>query len=96
MHLLTIFQEGASPTRAELPDGVHVVGSGERCRIRLPDRAVSERHAVLTLSGGRAFVEDMGSDTGTFVNALPVGRRTEVLPSTPVTSVGIRPPSTSR
>ena len=85
MHLLTIFQEGASPTRAELPDGVHVVGSGERCRIRLPDRAVSERHAVLTLSGGRAFVEDMGSDTGTFVNALPVGRRTEVLPSTPVT-----------
>ena len=85
MHLVTLFRDGAAPVRAELPAGVHVLGAGERCRVRLPGRGVAERHAVLTLAGDKAFVEDMGSDTGTFVNAVPVSQRTEVLPSTPVT-----------
>ena len=85
MHVLTIFREGAAPTRAELPDGVHVVGSGERCRVRLPAPGVSERHALLMLSGDKASVEDMGSDTGTLVNALPVAKRTSVTASTPIT-----------
>ena len=85
MHVLTIFRDGAAPTRAELPDGVHVVGSGERCRVRLPDPGVSERHALLMLSGDKASVEDMGSDSGTLVNAVPVARRTPVTASTPVT-----------
>ncbi len=85
MHVLTIFREGAAPTRAELPDGVHVAGSGERCRVRLPGRGVSERHALFQLSGDRATVEDMGSDTGTLVNAVPVAKRTPVTASTPIT-----------
>ena len=85
MHVLTIFREGAAPTRAELPDGVHVAGSGERCRVRLSGRGVSERHALFQLSGDRATVEDMGSDTGTLVNAVPVAKRTPVTASTPIT-----------
>ena len=71
MHLLTIFREGAAPSKAELEDGIYPIGSGERCRIRLPDRAVAERHAVLTLSGGKAFVEDMGSELGVSVIVAP-------------------------
>ena len=85
MHVLTVFREGAAPVRAELPDGVHVVGSGERCRVRLPDPGVSERHALFQLSGDKASVEDMGSDSGTLVNAVPVAKRTPVTASTPVT-----------
>jgi len=85
MHVLTVFREGAAPTRAELPDGVHVVGSGERCRVRLPAPGVSERHALLMLSGDKASVEDMGSDAGTLVNAVPVAKRTPVTASTPIT-----------
>ena len=85
MHVLTVFREGAAPVRAELPDGVHVVGSGERCRVRLPGRGVSERHALLMLSGDKASVEDMGSDSGTLVNAVPVAKRTPVTASTPIT-----------
>ena len=85
MHVLTVFREGAAPTRAELPDGVHVVGSGERCRVRLPAPGVSERHALLMLSGDKASVEDMGSDAGTLVNAVPVAKRTPVTSSTPIT-----------
>ncbi|MBR1588793.1 MAG: FHA domain-containing protein, partial [Kiritimatiellae bacterium] len=39
---------------------------------------VSERHALLMLSGDKASVEDMGSDAGTLVNAVPVAKRTPV------------------
>ena len=89
MHLLTIFQDGAPPSRAELPDGTYVIGSSERCRIRLPAPGVSERHAILTLAAGAARIEDMGSDTGTRVNAVPVGRRPVAV--TPSTLVSIGP-----
>ncbi len=85
MHLLTIFRDGAPPSRAELADGVYTVGSGEHCRIRLPARGVSDRHAILTLRGGAATIEDMRSDAGTLLNAVPIDRPAPVLPSTPVT-----------
>ncbi|MBQ3809927.1 MAG: Flp pilus assembly complex ATPase component TadA [Kiritimatiellae bacterium] len=85
MHLLTIFREGAAPSKAELEDGIYPIGSGERCRIRLPSRGVSERHAILTLRGSSATIEDMRSETGTLLNATPVDKPAAVLPSTPIT-----------
>ncbi|MBQ9726419.1 MAG: Flp pilus assembly complex ATPase component TadA [Kiritimatiellae bacterium] len=85
MHLLTIFREGAEPSRARLGDGVYPIGSGERCRIRLPAPGVSERHAILALRGDSATIEDMRSETGTRLNAVPVDKPTPVLPTTPVT-----------
>ena len=72
MHVLTIFREGAAPTRAELPDGVHVVGSGERCRVRLPAPGVSERHALIMVRNGKASVEDLKSANGTYVDGQPI------------------------
>ncbi len=53
----------------------------------LNDPAVAERHALLTISNGKYRIDDIGSETGTFVNAIPAGRATEVLPTTPV-SIG--------
>ena len=50
MHLLTVFQPGKAPVKAELADGMYVIGAGERCRIRLPGPGISDRHAILTLS----------------------------------------------
>lgn len=85
MHLLTVFQPGKAPVKAELADGMYVIGAGERCRIRLPGPGISDRHAILTLQGGSALIEDMGSDTGTFLNTLPVRKRSSVSPSTPIT-----------
>ena len=85
MHLLTIHREGAAPSRAELADGVYTIGAGEHCRIRLPARGVSERHAILTLRGDAATIEDMRSETGTLLNATPIDKPAAVLPTTPVT-----------
>ena len=87
MHIVTIFSPGASPVKAELPDGTYVIGSSDRCRIRLDGNGISPRHAILTLSGATALIEDMNSDTGTFLNAMPVQKRASVQPSTPI-SIG--------
>lgn len=39
-----------------------------------PDPSVSRRHAEVYLQQGRAFIRDMGSSNGTWVNGAPVGR----------------------
>ncbi len=39
-----------------------------------PDPSVSRRHAEVYLQQGRAFIRDMGSSNGTWVNGTPVGR----------------------
>ena len=38
-----------------------------------PDPSVSRRHAEVYLQQGRAFIRDMGSSNGTWVNGAPVG-----------------------
>lgn len=85
MHELGIYREGEPARGAELPPGVYVAGSGQRCRIRLDGPGVSERHAAFSVSPAGVTVEDLGSDTGTFVNAEPISRAVRVLPTTPVT-----------
>ena len=85
MYELGIFRDGEPARGAELPPGVYVAGSGQRCRIRLDGPGVSERHAAFSVSPAGVTVEDLGSDTGTFVNAEPISRAVRVLPTTPVT-----------
>lgn len=85
MNLITIHKAGEAPHKSELADGAFTIGRSDRCRICLPDSAVSERHALLMLSGGAGRIEDMGSENGTYINATPVRKPTPVLPTTPIT-----------
>lgn len=39
-----------------------------------PDASVSRRHCEVFLQQGRAFIRDLGSSNGTWVNGAPVGR----------------------
>jgi hypothetical protein len=39
-----------------------------------PDQSVSRRHCEVFLQQGRAFIRDMGSSNGTWINGAPVGR----------------------
>ncbi|MDY3248927.1 MAG: FHA domain-containing protein, partial [Candidatus Choladocola sp.] len=70
MHLTTIV-DGVKETR-ELEDGSYLVGRAEACRIRLPFPDVSERHALIAVSGESAVIEDLNSANGTFVNGAAV------------------------
>ena len=49
------------------------VGRGERGDVVLADPSVSREHAIVDVRGVQAFVRDLGSTNGTFVN----GRRVE-------------------
>jgi len=67
MLLLTTLIGGNRETH-ELTDGAWMIGRGEMCRIRLDFPDVSERHAIMTVRGGRAVIEDLHSANGTYVN----------------------------
>ena len=56
-------------------EGVMKIGRLESAQITLDDSSVSRLHAVLELSGGKAEVIDLGSDTGTYVNGERVNKR---------------------
>ena len=71
---LTTLVEGRREAH-ELADGSYMIGRGESCRIRFPFQDVSERHAMLTVRGGEAAIEDLHSSNGTFVNGEPIDRR---------------------
>ena len=48
------------------------IGRDPSCEVFLNDRTVSRRHAHLSLRDGRAFVEDLGSLNGTWVDGAIV------------------------
>ena len=56
-----------------LPDGEHLIGRGEDCRIRSDSTKVSRHHALVRVASERLLVEDLGSRNGTWVH----GRRLE-------------------
>ncbi|MBO7207397.1 MAG: Flp pilus assembly complex ATPase component TadA [Kiritimatiellae bacterium] len=67
MLYLTTLIDGVREKR-ELSDGTWIIGRGEGCRIRFASIAVSERHAILTVRGSQAVIEDLHSANGTYVN----------------------------
>ena len=68
---LTTLVDGVRETR-ELTEGSYIIGRGASCRICFNEPAVSERHAILTVRGDRAILEDLHSANGTFVNGEQV------------------------
>jgi len=63
------------PKPYRVPAGVYTIGSDEDCRIHLPDERVSPRHAILTVSHHACWVEDLASESGTYVNGSAVQGR---------------------
>ncbi len=55
-----------------LPEGEHLLGRDEGCLVRSRSVRVSHRHAKITVRGGRAVLEDLGSRNGTSVGGRPI------------------------
>lgn len=53
--------------RVRLDEAEHILGRDPDVEILLDSPGVSRRHARLTISAGRASIEDLGSKNGTFV-----------------------------
>jgi WD40 repeat protein/serine/threonine protein kinase len=76
-----VFQiEGAEATRYVLRPGEYVLGKAVDADLRVEANLVSPRHARLTIQSDQTLVEDLGSDSGTFINGRPVTRPTRVWP----------------
>lgn len=52
-----------------------VIGREKKCEIVINDKKVSRQHTRLTVSQNEAFVEDLGSRNGTFVNGEKISKK---------------------
>ncbi|HKZ80350.1 MAG TPA: sigma 54-interacting transcriptional regulator [Pyrinomonadaceae bacterium] len=59
-----------------LPDDPAVIGREATATFSLPDPSVSRRHSTVERDGDTFVISDLGSLNGTFVNDVPVKRRT--------------------
>jgi FHA domain len=75
---LTISDETARQRTAYLDAGHHVVGRGPDCDVVLQDGQVSHHHAQLAVEAAGAWVSDLGSTNGTFVDGMRIGGPTWV------------------
>jgi hypothetical protein len=55
------------PREFPLTEGEHIIGREPDARVSLDSARVSRRHARITVTGGRATVEDLDSKNGSFV-----------------------------
>jgi chromosome segregation ATPase len=65
---------GDAPKRFPLTRNTITIGRGPHCDLQIVTHFVSREHARLTLHGGSAFIEDLGSRNGVFVNSVRVDR----------------------
>jgi hypothetical protein len=61
-----------------LPDGSHLIGRGERCRIRCESIRVSRHHAQVHVTAERAVIEDLGSRNGTWLRGERIQGPSEI------------------
>ena len=69
---LTIVRGPSTGERFILDIPEVTIGRDPKCEVFLNDRTVSRRHAHLSIQGGRAIIEDLGSLNGTWVDAAIV------------------------
>lgn len=70
---LTVLTGGMTGQVFKVEKGVAVIGRGSTVEVRVDDDGISRTHArIRSETAGRAFIEDMGSRNGTFVNGSKV------------------------
>lgn len=77
---LEIERPGKPPQTFEVPPGLYKIGSDEDCRIRLAHETVDPQHAILNVSENDMWIEDLHSDSGTFVDQQRISDRAALNP----------------
>lgn len=76
--VLTVITGGAAGKQFKVYKGTAVIGRAPNVELRVEDDGISRTHARIRAETGRAWVEDMGSRNGTFVNGTKVTAPTEL------------------
>jgi len=72
---IIVLDEGKKIKEVRAGQDTYVLGRHDSCDIMLEDKTISRQHARLEIKDGEAFVEDLGSRNGTYVNGQKVARR---------------------
>src|SRR6516162_8647803 len=78
---IVVTQDGAKIAQKCVPPGDYVIGRDGSCDIPVASETVAHRHAQLTINYDHALIEDLGSDSGTFVNGQRVTESTRLWPN---------------
>lgn len=73
---LIVVSGGKTGSCLQLEKEMCIIGRGDNCDIRMSRPEVSRNHCLIGISSGGAWVEDLGSMNGTFVNGTRVESRT--------------------
>jgi len=74
--ILTALEGELQPTRfAVASPGRLMLGRSAGCSIQVSDLSASRRHCLIVAGDGGAWVQDLGSRNGTYVNGQLLGRR---------------------
>jgi pSer/pThr/pTyr-binding forkhead associated (FHA) protein len=77
--ILEIIEGDGAGRQIELTDSVEL-GRDPSLAVAVEDDQVSRRHARISLEGGQAVAEDLGSTNGTYVNDQPIAERRQLQP----------------
>ncbi len=76
--VLTVLTGGMSGQLFKVNKGVAVIGRASNAEVKVEDDGISRTHARIRSETGRAWIEDMGSRNGTFVNGSKIDVATEL------------------
>ena len=76
-------RDGEEVLRRQLPPGSYTIGRWHEVDLHVQAELVSRQHAMLIVEEGRAFLEDLGSANGTFINGQQITEPTLLPPGTP-------------
>jgi len=82
---LDIRRPNGDVTSVPVEEGIYTIGSDSDCNLHLPHADVEPRHAILTISDAGCSVEDLASESGTFVAGVRVDGYATIPPGTEVT-----------
>ncbi len=78
---IVVSKDGTEVLRKILTPGEYVIGQDKTADLVLDLPEVSPKHARLTIDGGAIFIEDLGSDAGTFITGRAIKDNTRVWPA---------------
>jgi diguanylate cyclase (GGDEF)-like protein len=70
--VLTVLTGGATGKQFKVSKGTAVIGRAPTAELRIEDEGISRTHARIRAETGRAWVEDLGSRNGTYLNGSKV------------------------
>ena len=79
VHQLEFSQGVLAGGSITIPESGLIIGRSSGCSLKIPDPAVSRKHARLVTANGEWFIQDLGSSGGTYVN----GQRVTAAPVKP-------------